>query len=316
MTCLAVVLRVPRVIIPNNGFSNVASQALAAQPKILSPSEYEWPNNLSGDISPVQCHSHNDYWRRVPLFDALSVGCISVEADVWLQNGDLLVGHVPHVLHPNRTLQSLYINPLLEILRRQNVGRQTTDPISGVFTTSSQTSLYLLIDMKNKGEDIWPVLLQQLEPLRAQGYLTTFNGTDFIESAITVVGTGNTPFPLVQASQNRIVFYDAPIFALDDRFNSSNSAWASASFQRAVGKGSFGSLSAKQTATIRDQIQQANAKGLKARYWQTPNFPVAFRDHVWSLLVNEGVGLLNIDDLIAGSRRNWNWCHFLGVTVC
>lgn len=33
-------------------------------------------------------HSHNDYWRDVPLFSALSHGVTSVEADVWLNPKD------------------------------------------------------------------------------------------------------------------------------------------------------------------------------------------------------------------------------------
>jgi hypothetical protein len=34
-------------------------------------------------------------WRKVPLFDALSVGCKSVEADVHLIDGELLVRAFP-----------------------------------------------------------------------------------------------------------------------------------------------------------------------------------------------------------------------------
>ncbi|KAI1033249.1 hypothetical protein LB503_008458, partial [Fusarium chuoi] len=41
-----------------------------------------WSTELSHLVSPVMCHSHNDYWRPHPLFSALSVGCASVEADV------------------------------------------------------------------------------------------------------------------------------------------------------------------------------------------------------------------------------------------
>jgi hypothetical protein len=37
-------------------------------------------------------HSHNDYWRDVPFYSALSVGAFSVEADVWLLNDTLYVG--------------------------------------------------------------------------------------------------------------------------------------------------------------------------------------------------------------------------------
>ena len=56
--------------------------------------EFAWRDDFSRDIVPKKCHSHNDYWRPVPLYSALAAGCTSVEADVWLaENGELLVSH-------------------------------------------------------------------------------------------------------------------------------------------------------------------------------------------------------------------------------
>lgn len=43
----------------------------------------EYPTDATRDVLPINCHSHNDYIRRVPLFDAISWGCTGVEADVW-----------------------------------------------------------------------------------------------------------------------------------------------------------------------------------------------------------------------------------------
>ena len=65
-------------------------------------------------------HSHNDYWRDVPLYTALSYGVISVEADVWLVNGTLYIGHEVQALNPNRTFDGLYIEPLVQILTNSN----------------------------------------------------------------------------------------------------------------------------------------------------------------------------------------------------
>lgn len=75
---------------------------------------FPWPKDFSQGITPVQCHSHNDYWRNVPLFDALAAGCVGVEADVWLDktSNNLLVGHRASSLSADRTLQSAYIEPL------------------------------------------------------------------------------------------------------------------------------------------------------------------------------------------------------------
>ncbi|KAI1748920.1 hypothetical protein F4782DRAFT_533885 [Xylaria castorea] len=44
-----------------------------------------WLSGSSQTVIPRACHSHNDYLRRIPLFTALTAGCIGVEADVWLE---------------------------------------------------------------------------------------------------------------------------------------------------------------------------------------------------------------------------------------
>ena len=64
-------------------------------------------------------------------------------------------------------------------------------------------------------------------------------------------------------------------------------------------------LSPRQVLKIRGQIRAAESVGLKARYWDTPAWPVGRRDHVWDVLMREGVGALNVDDLEAAMERNW-----------
>src|SRR5712671_2525175 len=60
-----------------------------------------------------KAHAHNDYLHKHPLYDALSCGFGSVEADVNLRpNGDLCVAHFPFFVRTNRKLQNLYLDPL------------------------------------------------------------------------------------------------------------------------------------------------------------------------------------------------------------
>ncbi|KAL9582983.1 MAG: hypothetical protein Q9212_002979 [Teloschistes hypoglaucus] len=177
-----------------------------------------WPTDFSGGILPVPCHSHNDYWRRVPLYSAIEAGCISVEADVWLFGHELYVGHSLASLTPNRTLASLYIDPLVTILERQN---PTTHFLPdgahghhGVFDTEPEQTLTLLIDFKTSGSALFPYVVSALEPLRSRDYLTHLNGTQIISRPITVVGTGNTPFNLVASNLSNPhydIFFDAPL---------------------------------------------------------------------------------------------------------
>src|SRR5437016_4155385 len=70
----------------------------------------------------IRAHAHNDYEHARPLLDALEHGFCSVEADIWLVDGKLLVAHDLDKVKPERTLQALYLDPLRERVRR-NGGR-------------------------------------------------------------------------------------------------------------------------------------------------------------------------------------------------
>ena len=120
-----------------------------------------------------------------------------------------------------RTFRSLYVDPLLEILEGQNPNTSfhpTLDnPRNGVFDTNPAQTLVLLVDFKTEGQNLWPVVSQQLQPLRERGYLTYFNGTDVIEGPITVVATGNAPFnKVVENAHYRDIFFDAPLELLGE----------------------------------------------------------------------------------------------------
>ena len=68
-------------------------------------------------IGLERAHAHNDYEHDRPLYDALDHGFKSVEADIYLVGDQLLIGHDPTDLTPERTLQSLYLDPLKKIVR-------------------------------------------------------------------------------------------------------------------------------------------------------------------------------------------------------
>src|SRR4051794_1044740 len=52
-------------------------------------------------------HAHNDYMHARPLRDALDNGFCSIEADIFLVDGKLLVAHEREHVRADRTLQSL-----------------------------------------------------------------------------------------------------------------------------------------------------------------------------------------------------------------
>ena len=70
---------------------------------------------LAGQPRPLtNVHAHNDYEHTRPLLDALQHGFCSVEADVHLVDGQLLVAHSRLDVNPGKTLQALYLDPLRE----------------------------------------------------------------------------------------------------------------------------------------------------------------------------------------------------------
>lgn len=80
---------------------------------------------------------------------------------------------------------------------------------------------------------------------------------------------------------------------------------ASAPFPRELST-ILASLSASQRGKMRASLQAAAARNLTSRYWGTPAWPISRRDLVWQALVEEGVGLLNADDIESATRLEWN----------
>ncbi|KAM5522908.1 Altered inheritance of mitochondria protein 6-like protein 2 [Fusarium oxysporum f. sp. phaseoli] len=298
---------------------------------ILGNSTYNaavWSTELSRLVSPVMCHSHNDYWRPHPLFSALAVGCASVEADVWLSpdGEDLLVGHDKRSLSSSRTLRSLYINPLLQILNSMNQPAphrifNPTAQTCGVFATEPDKTLILFIDVKDDPVKTWPLVLQQLGPLRDMRYLSRHDKTmatnqTFWPGPITIVGTGNIVkrrdinigTDLEEWQQRHDAFLDAPLHLLTETgFSQSNGFYgpyeledefytASAPFNKAIGSVRTG-FSTQQMETLRNQLQIAKQRNLKSRLWGLPDWPISYRDYVWKILMQEGIDLLNANDV-------------------
>lgn len=311
--------------------------------------------DITRDVNPVPCHSHNDYWRRVPLYDALRWGCTGVEADVWLFDEDLFVGHSTYALTANKTFRSMYVDPLVEMLeyRNKNDGfSASSDAKQGVFQTEPSQTLVLLVDFKNDGRAIFPYVSSQLAVLREKGYLTYFDGTNTIEGPITVVATGNAPFDMIIANSTyRDIFFDAPLAQLyapdpsvsspqthsfssssnklvaragqgtvgtspTSRFDSTNSYYASVKMSKALGFVWWGGLSSSQLELLRGQVRGAHQRGLKARYWSAPKWPIGLRNRVWETLVREGVDYLNGDDLRGMVGLSWevkaHWGSLVG----
>ncbi|OLN95444.1 Altered inheritance of mitochondria protein 6-like protein [Colletotrichum chlorophyti] len=260
-------------------------------------------------VVPIPCHSHNDYWRKRPIYDALQVGCVGIEADVWISDTELLVGHSKWALRKENTFTNLYVDPLVRLLEERNseLKNDTQQVPHGIYQSNPGQTMVLLIDLKTGGAETWPEVVRQLEPLRQRGWLTKVVDGKVHYGPITVVGTGNTPFEMIiNNSTFRDTFFDAPLTGLDTNdFDNTNSYYTSVSFKKAIGTVWFGDLSESQLTKLRQQVKEAHARGLKVRYWSLPAWPISIRNHIWDTLIREGVDILNVDDL-GGAKRQWD----------
>lgn len=211
------------------------------------------PLDSHKDVKPVVCHSHNDYDREVPIFQALAAGCVSAEADIWLAGDEVDIGHV--LPTKGRSLRSHYIEPLRAILDHNN---ESGDGSVGIFKAKPEQSFTLLVDFKSKDDKTLDAVVSSLEPLREKGYLSHVEGDQFVERQITIVASGSASFDRIASGDGisgRDVFYDAHADGLGDKdYSTLNSYYASAD---------YGDVDKDD---IEQQIADAHNIGLKVRY--------------------------------------------------
>ena len=230
--------------------------------------------------APLQrAHAHNDYLHDRPLLDALDNGFCSVEADIFLVNGQLLVAHTRRELEPDRTLQKLYLEPLNQRIQA-NGGRVHKD--GPVFS--------LLIDIKNTGDQTWLELNKVLS-----GYADLFSRVEdgvFHEGAINAVVSGARAWDVIEATSPRYAGVDGRLGDFGGDRPVHLMPLVSDNWRlhfRWRGKGDF--PEAERTKLHR-LVQQAHNENRRIRFWASPDTPA-----MWKELDDAGADLINTDDL-------------------
>jgi hypothetical protein len=236
----------------------------------------------NGPTPLLQAHSHNDYEHARPLFDALDRGFCSVEADVWLVDGKLLVGHDRGDLKPERTLESLYLNPLRTRIK-QNGGR--------VF--QGGPTLILLVDVKSDATNTYLALRGTFR--KFSEILTRFQPERTETNAVTVIISGNRARELMAGENVRLAAYDGRVGDLDSGAPPEfipliSDNWAT--LFRWKGTPGDGSMPAAERQKLNDLAQRAHRQGRRLRLWGAPDQPEA-----WAVLLDAGVDFVNADDL-------------------
>ncbi|MFC0626347.1 glycerophosphodiester phosphodiesterase family protein [Kribbella deserti] len=232
-----------------------------------------------------QAHAHNDYEHRRPLQDALDRGFSSVEADVWLVDGELLVAHDLEDVVPGRTLESLYLAPLSQRVRANH----------GKVYARGNDDFQLLIDIKSDGPSTYAAIDKALRKYR--GMLTIFAGGRSFTGAVTPVISGSRPLDVLKAQKLRYAGYDGRLGDLGSGMPASLMPLVSDNWTKHFTWQGIGEFPAAERAKLRDIVAKAHAAGYRVRFWATPDVPGAARSALWSELVAAGVDHLNTDDL-------------------
>jgi hypothetical protein len=236
-------------------------------------------------VSPLpRAHSHNDYYQERPLLDALENGFCSVEADIFLIDGALLVGHDRRELKPERSLEALYLDPLLE-RAKANGGR--IYPGGPVFT--------LLVDIKDDGRKTYARLREVLKPYAEM--LTEFTDDATTERAVAIVLSGSRPEEMVAAESPRFVGLDGRIGDLAQQPNPNLYPLVSDSWMSVFKWAGAGPMPEDERTRLDGLIAQAHANGQRIRFWALP-----FSIDAWHVAYDAGVDLINVD-FLAKARK-------------
>jgi hypothetical protein len=226
-------------------------------------------------------HAHNDYLHPRPLLDALSHGFNSVEADIFLGEGNsLLVAHTRGEIKPERTLEKLYLGPLRE-RARQHHGR--IQPGSARF--------YLFIDLKTDASTTWPVLRAVLA--QYADILSEVRNGQLIERAVTVILSGSRPSLTALGQESpRYAAYDGRLSDLASDAPAHLMPVISDNWMSTFRWGASIPFSEKDSSRLKEMVAKAHTRGRLMRFWATPEKELA-----WKTLVEHGVDMINTDKL-------------------
>ncbi len=228
-------------------------------------------------------HAHNDYEHARPLLGALERGFSSVEADVHLVDGQLLVAHSRDSVDATRTLESLYLAPLRAYVQahggRAYAGRQP-------FT--------LLIDVKSDSERSYVALDSLLR--RYADLFTIFAGGDVVDGPVVAIVSGERAIRTMQRAHVRFASVDGRIADLsaNPRLPRAVMPLISDSWDRITKWKGSGPTPPNVRPDVERVVAQAHQHGQRVRFWGTPD-----NDIVWRLLLDAKVDLIGADDLDA-----------------
>lgn len=232
------------------------------------------PEGMGQQYKSPAVFAHNDYVRDNPFHTAYDLEVGYIEADVFLIDGQLAVAHHREEIEPGRTLQTLYLEPLRNAVRRNN----------GYAYQHPEAQLTLLIDLKTEGMSTLNRIVEILD---------TF--PELIECpTLQFVISGNVPDPALWDTYPPYIYFDGRPGIRYTKAQLQRVSMISTSFGQHVKWDGRGLLSTGDEKTIKRLLKAAHQRGKKFRFWGTPDF-----EEAWRRLMELKMDVLVTDDVVA-----------------
>lgn len=222
----------------------------------------------------ANAHSHNDYEQPVPFRTAYQAQFGSIEADIFLVDGRLMVAHDRKELALGRTLEDYYVKPLAAEIAR-NHGHPYAD---------TSRSLQMLIDVKADSTAVLDALMVLL------GKYPNLTQTPQLEWVIS----GNRPDPSLYSAYPSYIAFDGILLHAYTPAALSRIAMMSDDWRSYTHWDGTGRIPAADRRRIRAAIEWSHARCLPVRFWDAPDFPRA-----WRRLMRLRVDFINTDHIQA-----------------
>jgi glycerophosphoryl diester phosphodiesterase len=223
----------------------------------------------------VNAHAHNDYEQARPLFAALENGFVSIEADVHLVNGKVLVAHDnPNSSSP--TLEGLYMKPL-DSIAKLNGGR---------IYPQNDVIVLLMIDIKTDSKETFSALHDLLS--KYEGSIDTRDH----KGAFQVFISGNRAIDLIRNDTHHLASIDGRPEDLNKGFSKEEMPVISENYKKIINWNGTGSPSKRDWNKLTELALQVHAENKKLRLWAIPD-----NENAWNVLLDAGVDLINTDRL-------------------
>ena len=256
----------------------------------MSSSLFRGSRSLGADelksVAPLptplaNAHAHNDYLHKRPLLDALDHGFTSIEADVFPVDGQLLVAHTFLELSKDKTLESIYLKPLRDIVKRN----------SGSIYGNGKP-IILLVDIKTKGVEAYALLDSLLKSY--DDIVSSHLDGKFLEKAVTIIISGDRPRAEIEKSNPRYAAIDGRLGDLEFASSASLVPLISDNWGNHFKYRGQGEMAAAEREKLAAIVKKCHEQGRRLRFWATPE-----NSTLWAELQNAGVDLIGTDDLKA-----------------